>query len=136
MTCFVDTSAFLAVLDRSDTNHPKAKEEWESLLINGNGLVTTSYILVETFALIQHRFGIEAVRIFHEDICPVLRIEWVDESTHDAGITGVLSASRKGLSLVDCVSFNVMRRLGIKTVFAFDAHFTEQGFACIPGSRK
>ena len=33
---------------------------------------------------------------------------------------------------VDCVSFSVMRRLGVRDAFAFDAHFGEQGFTCLP----
>lgn len=44
----------------------------------------------------------------------------------------LLAASRRKLSLVDCVSFEIMRTLGIKTVFAFDLHFAEQGFKSIP----
>ena len=48
------------------------------------------------------------------------------------GMAAVLSAGRRRLSLVDCVSFDVMTRLGIDVCFAFDAHFREQGFRCIP----
>jgi predicted nucleic acid-binding protein len=44
----------------------------------------------------------------------------------------MLTASKRNLSLVDCVSFEIMRALGIKTVFAFDPHFAEQGYRCIP----
>jgi len=32
------------------------------------------------------------------------------------------------LSLVDCVSFEVMRRIGMNRVFCFDPHFEEHGF--------
>ena len=70
----------------------------------------------------------EAVHAFQEDVFPLLSIEWIDESNHRAGVAAVLTASRCKLSLVDCVSFEVMRRLGINRVFCFDAHFEEQGF--------
>ena len=40
----------------------------------------------------------------------------------------MLTAARRRLSLVDCVSFDVMRRLGLNRVFCFDQHFEEQGF--------
>ncbi len=63
---------------------------------------------------------------------PVLKVEWVDETIHQVGIASVLAAARRGLSLVDCVSFEIMRRLGIKTAFVFDHHFDEQGFECLP----
>jgi predicted nucleic acid-binding protein len=33
------------------------------------------------------------------------------------------------LSLVDCVSFTVMKDLGLTTAFAFDRHFEQAGFA-------
>lgn len=132
MSVFVDTSALLAVLDADDINHKRAGETWKELISRDELLVCTNYVLIETFALVQHRLGMKAVRTFQDDMCPVLIIEWVDEFTHRAGVTGVLTALRKNLSLVDCVSFVVMRRLGIKSAFVFDPHFKEQGFNCIP----
>lgn len=131
MTFFVDTSALLAVLDADDENHQKARETWEDLISREAELVCSSYILVETFALVQNRLGIEAVRTFQEDVMPLVNTVWIDESMHQVGVTAVLTAARKNLSLVDCISFDVMRRLGIKSVFVFDPHFKEQGFECI-----
>jgi len=32
---------------------------------------------------------------------------------------------------VDCVSFELMRRLGLARAFCFDSHFDEQGFETI-----
>lgn len=130
--CFVDTSAFYAVLDADDKNHARACPVWEELVGTGAVMVTTSYVLVETSALLQHRLGIEAVQAFQEDIYPLLNIEWLGAETHEAGMAAVLTARRKNLSLVDCVSFDVMRRRGLGCAFTFDAHFAEQGFECIP----
>ena len=132
MITFIDTSALFALLDRDDANHEKARDTWAGLLADEKSLLTTSYVLVESFALIQHRLGMAAVRSFQEDILPVLRLEWVTESMHRAGVSALLAASSRNLSLVDCVSFESMRRAGIKSVFAFDSHFARQGFNCIP----
>jgi len=132
MSAFVDTSAFFAVLDADDGNHDRARQVWEDLLTQEAVLVCSNYVLVETLALVQRRLGLPAVRTFQEDIMPVLNVEWVDETIHQVGIASVLAAARRGLSLVDCVSFEIMRRLGIKTAFAFDHHFEEQGFECLP----
>jgi len=52
----------------------------------------------------------------------------VRESEHEAAIHAVLAASRRGLSLVDCTIFIVMRRLGLARGFTFDARFGEAGF--------
>lgn len=131
MRVFIDTSAFFAVLDKDDENHAKAKHTWQSILEHDNTLVTSNYVLIECFALIQNRLGLEAVRAFQEDILPLLNTEFIDSLTHKAGVSALLAASRRKLSLVDCVSFEVMRTLGIKNVFVFDPHFKEQGFHCI-----
>jgi len=128
---YVDTSAFLAVLDADDKNHEQAKKVWKELLTSEVSLICSSYVLVETYALVQNRLGIEATRVFHEDIYHLLQIEWVEKSLHMYGINSVLIANRRSLSLVDCVSFVIMRKMGIKKVFTFDTHFVEQGFECI-----
>jgi predicted nucleic acid-binding protein len=118
----------LAILDADDQHHEPAKQTWVNLITQGTELACTNYILVETFALVQHRLGMEAARVVQEDMVPMLHVEWVDESTHAAGLAALLTVARRQLSLVDCVSFDVMRRLGIRTAFTFDAHFAEQGF--------
>ncbi len=132
MTTFIDTSAFLAVLDADDLQHRRAKKAWADLIGSGDPLTTSSYVLIETLALLQHRIGLEAVRTFHGDVMPVLQIEWVDAETHAAGMAGLLAASQRRLSLVDCVSFHLIRRAGIPRAFTLDRHFRVQGFACIP----
>jgi uncharacterized protein len=131
MSCFVDTSAFLAVLGRDDTNHKRAKLAWNHLLERRTPLVTSSYVLAETIAVIQHCMGVNAVRVFHHDIYPILTIEWISGALYEKGMGGILAAGRRNLSLVDCLSFEVMRQHGIRTAFAFDKHFKEQGYAII-----
>jgi uncharacterized protein len=132
MRIFVDTSAFYALLDRGDENHGAAKGAWTQMLDKGDPSVTSNYVLVETFALLQNRLGMAAVRGFQEDVMPVAHVEFVSPEQHRSGISALLAADRRGLSLVDCVSFEVMRHLGIRTVFCFDTHFREQGFTLIP----
>ena len=128
MNVYVDTSAFLAVIDADDAQHRQAALIWKALIENDETLVCSNYILVETLALIQHRLGMNAVKQFQEDVYPLLHIAWIGEPDHRAGVAAVLAASRRRLSLVDCVSFEVMRRHGIRCVFCFDTHFKEQGF--------
>ena len=132
MTVFIDTSALFAMLDADDQNHEQAKRVWVDLLTQEVRITCTNYVLVETFALVQRRLGMEAIRVFQEDVVPVLHIEWIDEISHRASVTALLVAARRKLSLVDCVSFYTMRRLDVKTAFTFDRHFAEQGFESMP----
>lgn len=133
---FVDTSAFYAVLDRDDDRHPDARDTWVEL-VSGTGesmLSTSNYVLVESFALVQARLGMDALRVFHDALLPVIRFHWITTEDHMAAVHALLTANRRGLSLVDCTSFQLMRRLGASTAFAFDRHFTEQGFEVLPGT--
>lgn len=132
MILFVDTSALYAVLDRDDTNHRPASKVWEQLLTDSATLLTSNYVLLETSALVQHRLGMTAFRALYEDVSPVLTIEWVSENTHEAAAEATLTAFRKKLSLVDCVSFHLMRAAGVRAAFCFDHHFREQGFEVLP----
>jgi predicted nucleic acid-binding protein len=132
MSVFADTSGLLAVLDRDDAGHERAKASWLQLLASGTPLITSNYVIVETVALLQNRLGMEAVRLFEEDVVPVLDIKWVDEAVHHGATSALLAAARRRLSLVDCASFEIMRHHGCKTALTLDAHFREQGFTCLP----
>ena len=129
---FVDTSALYALLDADDVGHTAVKPAWAEILQSDTWLVTSNYILIESCALLQSRIGIEAVRVFQEDIASVLDIRWIDETLHHSAASALLVAGRRKLSLVDCVSFEVMRQFGIRTAFSLDRHFREQGFETIP----
>ena len=132
MNIFIDTAAFLAVLNFNDQFHQSAKNIWDEILSSNVSLFSSNYIMIETTALLQHRFGIEAVRLFENDILPVIEIAWVDKIIHQQGMSALLVANRRNLSLVDCTSFEIMRQIGSDEVFTFDPHFREQGFKVIP----
>ncbi len=132
MPVFVDTSAIFALLDNDDQYHQTSQEGWLTLVDRSEALVTSNYVLVETIALVTRRLGFQAVRDFQTDFAPVLRVYWVDELLHERAIAALLTAGDRSLSLVACVSFELMRRFSTDTAFAFDAHFVQQGFRCIP----
>lgn len=132
MSVFIDTSALFALLDADDSNHKKAAGAWRELVVSRESMITTSYVLVESCALIQNRLGFEAVRGFCDDLVPVLTVEFVTSDIHRLGTAALLAASKRGLSLVDCVSFETMRELGIRSAFTFDRHFREYGFTVLP----
>ena len=127
-----DTSALYAVLDRDDDNHPAAAATWNSLLQTDTPLLVTNYLVVETMAVVQHRLGMEAVRLLCDDILPALDVHWITEADHGHAQNALLAAGRRKLSLVDCSSFHVMRSRAVRTAFAFDPHFGEQGFEVLP----
>lgn len=133
MSVFLDTSGLYALLDGDDSNHARAAKTWKLLLEQDEELVTNNYVVVESFALLQNRLGMDAVVALQQRFLSLTRIAWIDEGIHAAAVAALLTAPRRRLSLVDCASFETMRRSEIETVFAFDRHFAEQGFKQLPG---
>ncbi|MDL1952327.1 PIN domain-containing protein, partial [Acidobacteria bacterium ACD] len=105
MSVFVDTSAFLALLDAGVEGHAAAAHAWRGFLESDERLVTSSYVLVESYALVRRRLGTAEVRSLASDFLPLVEVDWVDAATHDAGLSAFLAANQRGLSLVACVSF-------------------------------
>jgi predicted nucleic acid-binding protein len=128
VSVFVDTSALYALLDRDDRFHASAAAVFTDLLTRQEPLHTSNYVVVESIALVQRPHGTPAVSGRVEILQPTHEMQWVTEEDHRMGIAAVLAANRRELSLVDCVSFRMMRRLRIRRSFAFDPHFAEQGF--------
>lgn len=128
MSVFVDTSALLALLDADDPHHQDARRAWTRLAEEPASLSTTNYVVVETVAVVQHRLGLGAVRALLREVLPVVDVLSVDAATHGAALTALMTSARRHLSLVDCVSFGVMRQAGVRRAFAYDRHFDEMGF--------
>ena len=128
MIVFADTSALFALMVRDDQMHARAKENFAHFAKHGFRLATSSYVLLETIALLQHRIGLNAVQDFQARIFPLLDIVWVNAEWHARAMQRVILESRKNLSLTDCLSFEIMEAREIREAFSFDKHFEEKGF--------
>jgi len=132
VSVFADTSAFYALMVRTETAHEPVRAVFARLVSAGRPIWTTSFVIVETMALLQHRIGLSAARDFDEAILPVVRAHWVDEPLYRLGTERLWREDRRQLSLVDSVSFEFMKLEGITTAFAVDPHFGEAGFDLLP----
>ena len=132
MAVFADTSGIFAHLDADDAHHHAAEKGWAELASRREVIVTSNYVLLETVALAARRLGLDAVHQFQTLFVPILRVRWVDEAFHDRAMAAMLTSGQRDLSLVDCVSFEIMRDMGLDTVFTFDAQFARRGFRCFP----
>ncbi len=136
MSLFVDTSALYALLDGDEPRHTDVAAAWRTVTDDERLLFTSNYVLVETFALLQRRLGLEAVHGFADAFVPLLQPVWVDEELHAAAVASLFTAARRRLSLVDCASFELMRRLGLTDVLALDTDFSRQGFNLLPADQS
>ena len=128
---FVDTSAFYALMDRSDKNYEQAAALWKDLVEKDLYLNTSNYVIVETLAILQSRLGFEAANLWYRDVLSLAEVLWIEGSIHNLAHELWLGLGRRKLSFVDCVSFVTMRHYKIEKVFVFDRHFEEQGFEIV-----
>ena len=128
MMIFADTSGLFALLVKNDLMHVRAKLNFAYFAQHRIQLLTSSFVLVETAALLQRRVGLEAVHDFQSKIMPLLEMIWVNGDWHTRAIQRLFALNNRNLSLVDCLSFEIMESREITHAFAFDKHFPENGF--------
>lgn len=126
---FADTSFFKALFDSKDSFHREAKEIWEKINREKLLVVTSNYILDESFTLLRKRQGRDLVKKFRDDLAAsknisIIRVTLADE----AGAWSWFLKDWSKLSFTDCVCFALMERAGIKRAAAFDRHFSRAGF--------
>ena len=126
---FIDTSAFKGLVDLKDEFHKKAVQIWHALEKEDCNLVTTNYVLDESFTLIRARCGTKIVDSFRGILVrsPNLRVVRVTVSD-EALAWNWFTKNWSKLSFTDCVSFAVMERLKLNRVITFDSHFKQAGF--------
>lgn len=128
---FVDTSAIVALLIAGDAAHTRVRRSFDRLRAADSALVSTSYVLLETYALLGRRSGLNAVTEFRASFAPLIEIIWVGAQLHDRALDALLADGRSDMSLVDATSFIVARDQQVDAVFAVDRHFAEAGFTLV-----
>jgi predicted nucleic acid-binding protein len=104
MRVFVDTSAILALVDESDQEHALSEQRLLHLISTQAQMIMSNYVVVEACAVLQRRVGMRAVRMFRDDLLPLLTVVWVTERQHEASLMSLIRSDRRKLSMVDCVS--------------------------------
>lgn len=129
---FVDSSAYLALLDRKDEHHHEAVDIVSALADHEYRQFTTNVLLIEAHALILSTLGIapaiQFVRSLHQSKTVTVRVRQSDEDNALQLLSRYLD---KDFSFADAISFVVMDRLGIHTAFTFDHHFAQCGFTIL-----
>jgi uncharacterized protein len=132
---FVDTGAWFALSNPAERRHAEALSVFRRATKGEFGrLVTTDFVLDETYTLVRLRLGIEAVRklstlVVQSRNTQLLR---VSETDFDRALALLLARAEMRWSFTDCTSFVMMEALGIRTAFGFDSNFREAGFTLRP----
>jgi uncharacterized protein len=127
---FVDTSGFYALLVKDDRMHARAGELLERAAKSSGRFVTTDYVLDETATLLNARGHGRLAEAFFQTVFAsrACQIEWMDPDRFAQTRQFFLKHHDKSWSFTDCVSFLVMRDLGLRDALTTDAHFRQAGF--------
>ena len=127
---FVDAVAWIALVNKRDSLHEKAKKVFADLRRQNYKFVTTEFILMEFANALSAPDFREKAAIFIEGLRETAAIEIVPASSElfSAGFNLYRIRLDKEWSLVDCTSFIVMKERKIIEAFTEDHHFEQSGF--------
>lgn len=124
---FVDTSYVVALVNRNDQYHERALETANGL--NGRAFVTTDGILLEIGNALSRNFKRESVEIIEHFLSSDdVQVIHLHPSLFRRAFDLYKSRTDKLWGLVDCLSFVIMKELGITKVLTTDKHFEQAGF--------
>lgn len=133
---FVDTSAFVALRNRSEREHASARSELARLVRRREPLFTSTYVFSETYTALLVRVGRHEAIAWGRQMRAGSAIEMVtiDDDLADEAWRLLEEHVDKAWSHVDATSFALMTRERSTTAFAFDRHFEQRGLQVIPGA--
>jgi predicted nucleic acid-binding protein len=129
---FADTSGWGNLIDSSQVHHKMAVALYRQARQQKRKVVTTNYIITELVALLTSPLHISRTTIisFIQGLKTSLYLEVVhiNISLDTAAWQLIANREDKEWRLVDCSSFVVMQRYGLREALTADHHFEQAGF--------
>ena len=134
---FVDTGGWIAMAVVRDRFHKQAASCYRKLSREKVPLITSNYVLVETYIRIRYDDGHAKALRFHSLIQEAIKagrlyLEWVTPTIHQKAWDIFEDYTDQVFSFVDCTSFVIAADAGVKEVFGFDQNFSTMGFILRP----
>jgi predicted nucleic acid-binding protein len=135
---FLDTGFVFALISPKDEHHERALRVFEALKTNGTAerLLTTNHVVAETITLVRRIGHEEATRVgdrlYSGDLA---RIYWATPDDERTAFAWFKRHRDQTYSFVDCLSFVVMEKLGIREALTMDSDFTHR-FVARPGPKR
>jgi len=127
---FVDSFAWIAIINKSDNYHQVSIDLFNELLTQQTKLVITNYILIETINALskpEHRRGIiEFINRIEKS--PSVNIFKITDELYKSAWHLYQHRMDKDWGITDCTSFEVMKALSIEKAFTNDKHFEQAGY--------
>jgi len=124
---FVDTGAFIALIDEHDLLH-RASQTFYTSLSKRTRLITSLMVVSETYTWLRYHAGYDLAARFLDIIdrsekAGVLKIILPDGDIKSKAHAVLKRYGDQDLSYTDAVSFVLLEKMDIGDVFGFDSHF-------------
>lgn len=133
----MDTGAWIGIAVARDQLHELAAAFAKRLAESKAPLITTNYVLAESYTRIRCDDGHTKALAFDTLVREMIRrrqlsIGWITPAIHEEAMELFRRYSDHRFSIADCASFVVARRKKIREVFGFDNDFVAMGFVLRP----
>ena len=129
---FVDSGAWIALLDRRDQYHSEAVAIYNDLVQQKAQLLTTDYVIDETATRLRYRvnhsIAVQFLNLIESSKeIDTLTVAAIDGTLFQEAERLFRQYDTARLSFTDCTSFAVCQQHNISEAFAFDQHFPMVG---------
>lgn len=134
---FVDTSAWIAILDEKNSNYSSARKYFEKLLELNTRLVTNSLVIDDTLLFLKQDYGSEFAKkfldIIDESAMSInLRVDWISRRLRRNTLNNFLKSSNRTLSVKHFYVHETIKRKKVDIVFSYDQSLKYFDFPVMP----
>jgi len=139
MTCFIDASAWEAIVDAHHEHHNEAAYYFRELLENNAKIVSNNIAIDNALRQINRTLGLKAARdfwkIIDESILTInLRMDWISRRVRRNAIGHYLKKTNDELQLEHYFLLETVKRKKVDIIFSFDKNVRHLGLPIMPQS--
>lgn len=139
MTCFIDSSAWIAITDHSNEYHEQSKRYFKTLMENNTKLVTNNIAIDEALSWLKKNMNADVTKqflnIIDESIITVnLRMDWISRRVRRASLNNFLKSKDSDLELRHFFIHETIKRKHVDIMFSFDQRIKVFGIPLMPQS--
>ena len=136
-TVFIDTSAWLAILDENNPHNAEAREYFTSLLTQSTRPVTNNIVVDEVLQEVKSRFESTTAKqflaILDESVLSVnLRVDWISRRIRRIALDNYFKNKNDQLKIRHFYIFESLKRKRADFVFSFDTNLKYFDYPVMP----
>ncbi len=134
---FVDSSAWLAIVNNKDSNYESATEYFKKLIERNARLVTSTLVVDEVLQILKNKFDSDFARkfltIIDESVLTInLRLDWTSRRSRRIVLNNFLKSNDLNLSVRYFYILESVKKKKADIIFTFDSNLKELGYPLMP----